>query len=235
MNRGFKRGTWNFFEASHGKGSPDGVGGLLKGTADRLVSQGHYIPSAEHLYSALVNSGTVRVFYIRENLVDGAINKMPSHLPAVPSTMGIHQVVTGAPGEILYRDVSCPCTARQSYECRCDDTHTFSFEVQQTTPSLPQAPKGNSKENERLWGPDSIGQWYALKYDEDIYPGVIQEVMDTHVQVKCMHVAGVNRFFCPLREDVILYPFEDILRVIPPPKSVTSRHVEIDKDIWSSF
>ncbi|KAF3837831.1 hypothetical protein F7725_009599 [Dissostichus mawsoni] len=73
----------------------------------------------------------------------------------VPSTMRIHQVVTGAPGEILYRDVSCPCTARQSYECRCDDTHTFSF--------------------------------------------------------------------------------EDILRVIPPPKSVTSRHVEIDKDIWSSF
>ncbi|XP_034093341.1 uncharacterized protein LOC117560540 [Gymnodraco acuticeps] len=235
MNRGFKRGTWNFFEASHGKGAPDGVGGLLKRMADRLVSQGHDIPSAEHLYSALVNSGTVRVFYKRENLVDEAINKMPSHLPAVPSTMRIHQVVTGAPGEILYRDVSCPCTARQSYECRCDDTHTFSFEVQQTTPSLPQAPKGNSKENERLWGPDSIGQWCALKYDEDIYPGVIQEVMDTHVQVKCMHVAGVNRFFWTLREDVLLYPFEDILRVIPPPKSVTSRHVEIDKDIWSSF
>ncbi|KAI4811884.1 hypothetical protein KUCAC02_014755 [Chaenocephalus aceratus] len=131
MNRGFKRGTWNFFEASHGKGAPDGVGGLLKRTADRLVSQGHDIPSAE------------------------------------PS--------------------------------------------------------------------DSIGQWCALKYDEDIYPGVIQEVMDTHVQVKCMHVAGVNRFFWPLREDVLLYPFEDILSVILPPKSVTSRDVEIDKDIWSSF
>lgn len=38
VNRGFKRGTWNFFEASHGKGDPDGVGGLLKWTADRLVS-----------------------------------------------------------------------------------------------------------------------------------------------------------------------------------------------------
>ncbi|KAI4828352.1 hypothetical protein KUCAC02_022448 [Chaenocephalus aceratus] len=87
MNRGFKRGTCNFFEASHGNGAPDGVGGLLKRTADRLVSQGHDIPSAEHLYSALVNSGTVRVFYIGENLVDEAIKKMPSHLPAVPSTM----------------------------------------------------------------------------------------------------------------------------------------------------
>lgn len=29
MNHGFKRGTWNFFEACHGKGAPDGVGGFL--------------------------------------------------------------------------------------------------------------------------------------------------------------------------------------------------------------
>jgi len=33
-------GTWNFFEASHGKGAADGVGGVLKRTSDRLVKQG---------------------------------------------------------------------------------------------------------------------------------------------------------------------------------------------------
>lgn len=130
VNRGFKRGTWNFLEASHGKGAPDGVGGLLKRTADRLVSQGHDIGSAEDLYSALVDSGTVQVFYISQNLVNEFLKKMPSSLSAVPSTMRIHQVVTGSLGKLLYRDVSCPCTTRQMFECQCEDTHAFSFEVQ---------------------------------------------------------------------------------------------------------
>ncbi|KAK3519365.1 hypothetical protein QTP70_026443 [Hemibagrus guttatus] len=135
-------------QASHGKGDPDGVGvgGLLKKTADRLVHQGHGIPSAEHLYSALAKNGTVRVFYIEENLVEEATKMMPSHLPALPSTMQIHQVVTEAPGEIIYRDVSCPCTAKQSFECQCNDTHHFSFGVQQTAPSMTQTHKSKDSE-----------------------------------------------------------------------------------------
>ncbi|KAL2099380.1 hypothetical protein ACEWY4_005860 [Coilia grayii] len=70
LNRGFKRSTWNFFEAGHGKGAPDGVGGHLKRTADKLVSQGRDIGSAQDLYRALVDSGTVRVFYIAEDVVE---------------------------------------------------------------------------------------------------------------------------------------------------------------------
>ena len=31
----FTTATWNFFESSHGKGAPDGIGGVLKRTADR--------------------------------------------------------------------------------------------------------------------------------------------------------------------------------------------------------
>lgn len=37
---GFKEITWNFFEAIHGKGAPDGVGGALKRSADRIVAHG---------------------------------------------------------------------------------------------------------------------------------------------------------------------------------------------------
>ncbi|KAI4800038.1 hypothetical protein KUCAC02_016575 [Chaenocephalus aceratus] len=166
-NCGFKRGTWNFFEASHGKGAPDGVGGLLKRTADRLVSQGHDIPSAEHLYSALVNSGTVRVFYIGENLVD----------------------------ELTRCQVICQQCPQLCVSTRWSQGH---------------------QERSCIEMSHSGGHGHTCA-------------------VKCMHVAGVTRFFWPLREDVLLYPFEDILRAIPPPKSATSRHVEIDKDIWSSF
>ncbi|KAK0133284.1 hypothetical protein N1851_031198 [Merluccius polli] len=232
LNQGFKRGTWNFFEASHGKGAPDGVGGLLKRTADRLVSQGHDISTAENLYHALANSTAVRLFYIPESQVDEVGKKMPS-LTAVPSTMRIRQVVTGALGEILYRDVSCPCTTRQSFECRCDDTHDFSFEVHQTAPLAPQT--HNAAASEIPWGPDLIGKWCVVRYQDDIYPGIIQDIMETHVQVKCMSNIGVNRFFWPLKDDLLWYLFEDVLRIIPPPKAVTSRHVEIDRDIWASL
>lgn len=38
--KGFEFGTWNFFAASHGKGVPDSVGGIVKRTADRGVLQG---------------------------------------------------------------------------------------------------------------------------------------------------------------------------------------------------
>lgn len=68
-----KGGHGTFCEAIHGKVAPEGVGGLLKRTADRLVSQGHDIPSTEHLYSALAKNGTVRVFYTEENLVEEAL------------------------------------------------------------------------------------------------------------------------------------------------------------------
>lgn len=35
-----KFATWNYQEAGHGKGAPDGIGGTLKQTADRAVTQG---------------------------------------------------------------------------------------------------------------------------------------------------------------------------------------------------
>jgi hypothetical protein len=39
--------TWNFSEAGHGKGAPDGIGGTIKRTADRLVAMGQSIPNFE--------------------------------------------------------------------------------------------------------------------------------------------------------------------------------------------
>jgi hypothetical protein len=38
--------TWNYLEAGHGKGAADGVGGVLKRSADRIVSHGKDLPDA---------------------------------------------------------------------------------------------------------------------------------------------------------------------------------------------
>lgn len=51
-----KHFSWNYLEAGHGKGAPDGIGGVTKRTADRLVAQGSDIASFHTLVSALSNN-----------------------------------------------------------------------------------------------------------------------------------------------------------------------------------
>ncbi|CAK6965366.1 hypothetical protein DPX16_12588 [Scomber scombrus] len=142
--------------------------------------------------------------------------------------MRIHQVVTVTPGQIRYSDVSCLCSMRQTLECHCYNFKTFTFEVQARAPTQ----KDNSQNPPVIpWqNSDIISQWCCLKYDDEIYPGVIQEVNETHVKVKCMHRIAINCFFWPQRDDVLWYMHEDIIRMILPPTSVTSRHMEINRD-----
>jgi len=45
--------TWNFWEASHGKGPADGIGAALKRSADKLIREGTDIPSAEAMFEKL--------------------------------------------------------------------------------------------------------------------------------------------------------------------------------------
>ncbi len=231
---GFQSGTWNFLEASHGKGAPDGVGGFLKRTADRLVSHGKDIPNAELLFGALLDvQMSVKLFYISEENIDEAVKSMPNNLPVVPSTMRIHQVVTLTPGQIFYRDVSCLCSARQTMKCQCYNSKTFTFEIQVTAST--QEGKSQNPSEIPWQNYDIISQWCCVKYDKEIYPGVVQDLNETHVNVKCMHRIGVNRFFWPQQDDVLWYLHEDVIRMIPPPTSVTSRHMEIDRNIWSKI
>lgn len=99
--RSLKGGTWNFFEASHGKRAV--LGATLKRTADKLVTNGRNIPDAHELYKTLTEtSTTVKLFYVASEAVEQAMERMPGQIPPVPSTMKTHQVVTFTPGEILY-------------------------------------------------------------------------------------------------------------------------------------
>lgn len=229
FSRGFKAGTWNYFEASHGKGAPDGIGGALKRTADSLVCKGTDIPGATELYSALQKSGTsVKLFFVDAEDIDNAVLGMPSDLPPLPCTMKMHQAVTIAHGELVYRDVSCLCTAAQNLYCNCFDAKHFTF-----TKAVPTA---STSTTDREWQrPEAIGQWCVLKYDADLYPGVIMDIDETHVKVRSMAKIGSNRFFWPARDDILWSVFDDIVAIIPPPKPVTSRHMEVDKDIWAKL
>ncbi|KAI9520746.1 hypothetical protein NQZ68_013151 [Dissostichus eleginoides] len=91
--RGLNAGTWNFFEASHGKGAPDGIGAALKRTADMLISHGLDIKDARELFNVLLETNTsIKLFFVISETVELALERMPSNLTAVPGTMRIHQL-----------------------------------------------------------------------------------------------------------------------------------------------
>ncbi|KAK0143486.1 hypothetical protein N1851_018398 [Merluccius polli] len=230
--RGLKGGTWNFFEASHGKGAPDGVGGALKRTADKLVTQGRDIPDANKLFQALSETDTrIKLFYISAEAVDQAVLKMPDQIPAVPAIMKCHQVVTISPGEVMYREVSCMCSTRKQLNCECFSTLHFNF-----SKPAQKAPNAQNVRQEAIdWEKENLfGKWCVIKYDNDLYPGIILDIDETHAKVKCMCKVkgGDNKCFWPITDDILWYLFDDVLEVIEPPQPVTSRHVGIQTDVW---
>ena len=163
--RGLNAGTWNFFEASHGKGAPDGVGAALKRTADMLISHGQDIKDARELFNALLETNTsIKLFFVNSETVEQALERMPSNLTAVPGTMRIHQLVTLAPEEIVSRDVSCMCSNQKQLHCECWNTQHFSF--------LKKLPVVVSQRPTQIQWKDTevLGQWCVLTYDKDLYP-----------------------------------------------------------------
>lgn len=111
---------------------------------------------------------------------------MPPNIPPVPSAMHLHQVVTQERGSLICRDVSCMCAATmKKLDCQWPGSKVFNF-LSDPTPS---------KSTEIDWhSTDIIGKWCVVKYDKDIYPGIVIASDDTDIQVKCMHSGGQNKF-----------------------------------------
>ena len=112
MLNNYQLATSNFFEASHGKGAANGVGAVLKCTADRLVRQGVDIPDAKTLYENLQGQTSMKLYFVSTDTVSEAVAaaEFPA-LQSVPGTMTLHQLVVSGcvPGALTYRDVSCFC------------------------------------------------------------------------------------------------------------------------------
>lgn len=117
-------GTWSYFEASHGKGAADGVGGSLKRKANDYVAYGGDIPDAKSLYSFLkedLESG-VNLYYVSQTEIDKISSLIPKKLKTIVGTHNIHQIMTKHRGKILHRPISCFCKEndfKKGNFCRC--------------------------------------------------------------------------------------------------------------------
>lgn len=243
--------TWNFWEASHGKGPADGIGAVLKRTADKLVREGTDIASPEAMFASLQSKTTVKLYFVEHSVVSHAIcsNSDLSNLPSVPGTMMLHQVIVNCtfPGTIKYRDVSCFCS-EPSTICTCYDTKSFTFIEQQVqnAATLEAVVEKTVKFGATLDQLDQtlIGQHCIVTYDGKPYPGKIISLDENEVEVDCMHAVPTKRdsdsnvFYWPTPvRDLCFYQFHQLITLIPEPRKLAecgrlSKHFAVDASIW---
>ena len=87
---GFKRSTWNFLEAAHGKGAAGGVGGAGKRAADQqVIVKKKAITCAKDSVDLLSNtSSRIKLFLVDEITAVGDTR----HTSPLHNIMKIHQV-----------------------------------------------------------------------------------------------------------------------------------------------
>ncbi|CAC5359740.1 unnamed protein product [Mytilus coruscus] len=106
---GFQNFCWNFFEAGHGKGIPDAVGGALKRHADTEVKFGKDITNADIFLDCMSNSESVGYLVSDRDIQKEQKLLQAAQLKPIPGTMKLHQLIFQQDYEIAYRNISCTC------------------------------------------------------------------------------------------------------------------------------
>lgn len=125
FREGFKGSTWNYFEAGHGKGAADAIGGVTKRAADRAVDHGTDIVNASMMYDVLKKTTTVEMFLVSEDEVTIIDALLPSVVKPVVGIMKVHQLQLLRSCEVSVRNLSCFCAAPSA--CHCYDSHIVNF------------------------------------------------------------------------------------------------------------
>ena len=101
--------TWNYSEAGHGKGAPDGIGGVLKRTADNLVTFGQDVSTFDQFIDIVKqNVETIRIMTITEDEVLAKEALLPKNLKPFQGTLNVHQVLWKQDiFNLVFRKASC--------------------------------------------------------------------------------------------------------------------------------
>ena len=78
---------FNFLEAGHGKGAADGIGAVIKRTADGYVNQGGDVTGSDDLIMALESKGTSVELEITEHQIKEIDDDLPISVKSIAKTM----------------------------------------------------------------------------------------------------------------------------------------------------
>lgn len=117
---GFERVVWNFFEAGHGKGVSDAVGGAVKRNADSKLKYGQDIMSGKQFVTQMKDSEIFCCLITDEDISNMQQQFDMAKLKPVPGTMKLHQMFLSKDFNIKYREISCNCKGQN--ECKGHET-----------------------------------------------------------------------------------------------------------------
>lgn len=126
--------TWNYSECGHGKGAPDGIGGTIKRTANKLVAEGRDIPSFQVLLDCLKEKfkDSIKLFHVTSAEIDEVSDLAQRKVLPFIGTMKVHQVFWTSTDmdNLQKRRLSCfDCKSKEN----CKHYHLSTYNpVQQT-------------------------------------------------------------------------------------------------------
>ncbi|CAH2008898.1 unnamed protein product [Acanthoscelides obtectus] len=233
----FVRVTWNFFEAGHGKGAADGIGGYLKRTADKKVATGSDISDSETFFHTLRNSSKVRLYLVTDNDIENVEKTVPKNVVPLQGTMQVHQVFTDTPDGLknkeLLADISnVPTESRRSYYSMVYSPSSSSDE--EVLANLDQPSVSNVKKKQLIHKENvhpskiSDGVYVLVKISSVndkhyTYLGVAKSTVDEEGDVKVMFYKTVDctsKIFKAVETDISYEPYYNILQIVLNPKMV---------------
>ncbi|CAC5359819.1 unnamed protein product [Mytilus coruscus] len=121
------RAKWNYWEAGHGKGPCDGIGGTSKRMADEAVRTGKVAIQDPHDFYAWTQSQSCSLKSIKFIFLpkDQCENKSKliseQKLRPIPGTMKLHAVAEKGNAVVAVRNTSCYCVTCLSDEFTCEN------------------------------------------------------------------------------------------------------------------
>ncbi len=159
---------WHYFEAGHGKGPCDGIGGTAKRLADQSVrSHGTLIHNAESFLSwASQSNQKIKYVLYTAHEVDDMKAQLDENPPLrVPGTMAVHSVRPSGVSDV----VSVRATSCNGNTCICDGNSRC---------------QGWSNHPVALIYKDQ--QWLAFKEQDNVCLGQVQQQEGATLSVKCV-------------------------------------------------
>lgn len=214
------RAVWNYFEAGHGKGPCDGLGGTTKRLADEAVRSGKVtIQDGEEFYqwcqSPFCSLKNVHFLYVPSTECQLKADHVNQYdIKPIKGTMKIHAVVGKGADKILSSTVSCYCTdCINDKECKSNQWTSESLIVSKKSISASSEKKvedtsaesgptdlGNTSPRREL----VIGDYVAAVYDKKTYIGKITDFDNDDGEVEITFMENVRKLLqWPKHEDKI--------------------------------
>ena len=239
--------SWHFFEAGHGKGACDGIGGVVKRTADTAIKSGKVnITCAKDFHEwGLKSDSKIKYQFISRAEYEKARERNETrqkHLNAVKGTLKIHAVAGINDREIMVRDTTCVCStcfSEKGFIWSDSNTCGWNKEILSKTGvsgiehndnirddinneiSVGLATNETESTSQILIDQLVVGDFVAAKYDGETYIGKVVDIDEGLFEIKFME-KGKKVKEClkwPSVDDIIWVEPDNILCKVDEPIS----------------